>query len=112
MMTWKRAARLQSRTARECGARKLPEVSDALGVVAIPAAELLHPAGRVENARLPGVEGVARRRDLDVDDGIGTAVLPGDGSLADRSRPGEEGDVRCAVTEHDRMIVRVDSLLH
>src|SRR5262245_9544269 len=112
MMTWKRAARLQSRTARECGARKLPEVSDALGVVAIPAAELLHPAGRVEDARLPGVERVARRRDLDVDDGIGAAVLPGDGSLAGRRRPGEEGEVRRAVAKNDRMIVRVNSLLY
>jgi hypothetical protein len=34
--------------------------SGALGVVAIPAAELLHPAGRVEDTRLPGVERVAR----------------------------------------------------
>jgi drug/metabolite transporter (DMT)-like permease len=40
---------------------KLPEVSGVLGVVAIPAAELLYPAGRVEDARLPGVERVACR---------------------------------------------------
>src|SRR5262249_38887314 len=82
------------------------------GVVAVPAAELLHPAGRVEDARLPGVERVARRRDLDVDDGIGTAVLSGAGALAGGSGPGEEGEVRCAVAEDVRMIVRVDSLLH
>src|SRR5262245_65333238 len=112
MMTWKRAARLQSRTARECGARKLPEVSDALGVVAIPAAELLHPAGRVEDARLPGVERVARRRDLDVDNGIGAAVLPVDGPLAGSGRPGEEGEVCRAVAEDDGKVVRVDYLLH
>ena len=46
---------------------------NALGVAAIPAAGLLHPAGRVEDARLPGVERVARRRDLDIHDGIGAA---------------------------------------
>jgi hypothetical protein len=34
--------------------------SGALGAVAIPTAELLHPAGRVKDARLPGVERVAR----------------------------------------------------
>src|SRR5512133_318955 len=86
--------------------------SGALGVAAVPAAELLHPPGRVEDARLPGVERMAHRRDLDVDDGIGTAVLPGDGSLAGRGRSGEEGEVRRAVAEDDPMIVRVDSLLH
>src|SRR5215468_2773891 len=86
--------------------------SGALGVVAIPAAELLHPACRVQDARLPGVERVARRRDLDVDDGIGTAVLPGDSSLAGGSRPGEEGEVRRPVAENDQMVVGVDSLLH
>jgi hypothetical protein len=86
--------------------------SGALGGAAVPAAELLHPPGGVEDARLPGVERVAHRRDLDVDDGIGAAVLPGDGSLASGSRPGEEGEVRRAVAENDRMIVRMDSLLH
>src|SRR4029077_4176440 len=112
MMTQERAARLQSRSARDRGGTRYLRSSGALGVVAIPAVELLHPAGRVEDARLPGIERVARRRDLDVYDGIGTAVLPGDGSLAGRSRPGEEGDVRRTVAENDRMIVRVDSLLH
>jgi dihydrofolate reductase len=34
--------------------------SGARGLVAIPAAELLHPPGAVEDARLPGVERVAR----------------------------------------------------
>src|SRR5215831_7755257 len=110
--TRERAARRQSRAARDRGTRRLPEASGALGVVAIPAAELLHPAGRVEDARLPGVERVARRRDLDVDNGIGAAVLPVDGSLAGRGRPGEEGEVCRAVAEDDRMVVRVDSLLH
>src|SRR5215813_11725097 len=112
MMTRERAARLPSRTARDRGGTSYLRSSGARGVVAIPAAELLHPAGRVEDARLPGVERVARRRGLDVDDGIGPAVLPGDGSLAGRGRPGEEGKVRCAVAEDDRMIVRMDSLLH
>src|SRR5262249_20348495 len=88
MMTRERAARHQSRTARDRGRTGYLRSSGALGVVAITAAELLHPAGRVQDARLPGVKRVARRRDLDVDDGIGTAVLPGDGSLAGRSRPG------------------------
>src|SRR5467141_3897508 len=87
-------------------------LSGALGVVAVPAAELLHPPGRVEDARLPGVERVAHRRDLDVDDGIGIAVLPGDGALTGRGRPGEEGEVRRAVAEDDRMIVRMGFLLH
>src|SRR5215471_5536102 len=86
--------------------------SGALGLVAVPAAELLYPPGRVEDARLPGVERVARRRDLDVDDGISLAVLPGDGALARGSRPGEESEVRRAVAEDDRTVVRVDSLLH
>src|SRR5215469_18704509 len=86
--------------------------SGALGLVAVAAAELLHPPGGVEDARLPGVERVAHRRDLDVDDGIGAAVLPGDRALARGSRPGEEGEVRGAVAENDRMIVRMDSLLH
>ena len=82
-------------------------------ITALPAMlKLLHPPGGVEDARLPGVERVARRRDLDVDDGIGVAVLPGDGAFAGRSRPGEEGVVRRAVAENDRMVVRVDSLLH
>src|SRR4249920_4142124 len=101
MGTRGRAARFQSRTARDRGARNSYLRSlGALGVAAVPAAELLHPPGRVEDARLPGVERVAHRRDLDVDDGIGPAVLPGGGSLAGRSRPGEEGDVRRAVTEN------------
>src|SRR5215470_64956 len=81
-------------TGRDRGRTSYLRSSGALGVAAIPAAELLHPAGRVEDARLPGVERVARRRDLDVHDGIGTAVLPGDGALAGRGRPGEEGEVR------------------
>src|SRR5215472_12484217 len=81
-------------SARDRGGIRYLRSSGGLGVVAIPAAELLHPAGRVEDVRLPGVERVARRRDLDVDDGIGTAVLPGEGSLAGRRRPGEEGEVR------------------
>jgi hypothetical protein len=76
MMTPERAARFQSRTARDRERTGHLRSSGALGVVAIPAAELLHPAGRVEDARLPGVERVARRRDLDVDYGIGTAVPP------------------------------------
>src|SRR5579859_7696271 len=79
---------------------------------AVPAAELLHPPGCVEDARLPGVERVARRRDLDVDDRIGIAVLPADGALAARRRPGQEGKVRRAVAEDDRVVIRVDSLLH
>jgi hypothetical protein len=72
----------------------------------MPAAELFHPPGGVEDARLPGVKRVADRGDLDVD-GIGTAVLPGDGPLAGRSRPGGEGDVRRAAAEDDRMMVRM-----
>src|SRR5215469_8974911 len=105
--------RLESRAARDRGRTSYLRCSSrALGAVAIPAAELLHPAGGVEDARLPGVERVARRRDLDVDDGIGIAVLPGDGLPAGRSRPGEEGEVRRAVAENDRTIVRVDFLLH
>src|SRR5689334_21485062 len=87
-------------------------LSGARSVAAVPAAELLYPPGRVEDARLPGVERVAQRRDLDVDDGIGPAVLPGDCSLAGRGRPGEEGEVRAAVAEDDRMVVRMDCLLH
>src|SRR5215472_3996339 len=101
MTTRERAARLQSRTARDRGGTNYLRSSGALGVVAIPAAELLHPAGRVEDARLPRVERVARRRDFDVDDRIGVAVLPGDGSLAGRGRPSEEGEVRRAVAEND-----------
>jgi hypothetical protein len=73
----------------------------------MPAAELLHPPGGVEDARLPCAERVADRGDLDVDDGIGAAVLPGDGPLAGRSRPGEEGDVRRAAAEGDRMMGRM-----
>ena len=61
MVTRERAARLQSRTARDREGRSYPRSSGGLGVVAIPAAELLHPAGRVEDTRLPGVERVARR---------------------------------------------------
>src|SRR5215468_9291494 len=80
MTTRERAARLQSRTARDRGGTSYLRSSGARGVVAIPAAELLHPAGRVEDARLSGVERMARRRDLDVDDGIGAAVLPDDSS--------------------------------
>src|SRR5580658_4063608 len=87
-------------------------LSGALGLAAVPAAELLHPAGRVQNARLPGVERVARRGDLDVDDGIGIAVVPADGALAGRGRPGQEREVRRAVAKDDRMVVRVDCLLH
>src|ERR1700722_912561 len=112
MRTWERAARFQSRTARIAGLTSYLRSSGALGVVAIAAAELLHPPGRVEDARLPGVERVARRGDLDVDDGIGPAILPGNGALAGCGRPGEEREVRRAVAEDDRMIVRVDCLLH
>src|SRR5579859_6305661 len=104
----------RSRTRRKwssAGAGYL-ELSGTPGLVAVPAAELLHPPGRVEDARLPRVERVARRGDLDVDDGIGIAVVPGNGALAGRGRPGEERKVRRAVTEDDRMIVRVDCLLH
>jgi hypothetical protein len=36
-------------------------LSGALGLAAVPAVELLHPPGRVEDARLPGVERVADR---------------------------------------------------
>src|ERR1700726_3156465 len=112
MRTWERAVRFQNGRPVLAGLTSYLRSSGALRVVAIPAAELLHPPGRVEDARLPGVERVAGRRDLDVDDGIGPAVLAGDGALAGCGRPGEEGEVRRAVTEDDRMIVRVDCLLH
>src|ERR1700722_19097710 len=84
----------------------------ALGVGAVAAAELLHPSGGVEHARLAGVERVAGRRDLDVYDGVGVAVLPLDRAVADGRRPGEESEVRGTVAEHDRVVVRVDPLLH
>src|SRR5580704_15004563 len=112
MRTWERAADFTIGRPVSRGLGSYLRSSGALGVVAIPAAELLHPPGRVEDARLPGVERVARRGDLDVDDGIGPAVLPGDGSLTGRGRPGEEGEVRRAVAEDDRVIVRMDCLLH
>src|ERR1700733_7401908 len=98
--------------ARQTAGQRRLRRSGARGLVAVAAAELLHAPGGVEDARLPGVERVARRGDLDVDDGVGASVLPGDGSLAGRGRPGEEGEVRRAVAEDDRMIVRVDFLLH
>src|SRR6266568_1693511 len=112
MRTWERAVRFQNGRPVIAGLASYLRSSGALGVAAVPAAELLHPPGRVEDARLPGVERVAHRRDLDVDDGIGTAVFPGDGPLASRSRPGEKGEVRRAVAEDDRTVARVDSLLH
>ena len=107
MRTRERASRFQSRTARDRGAHSNLRSSGALGVGAIPAADRSRRPGGVEDARLPGTERVADRADLDVDHGIGAAVLPGDGPLAGRSRPGEEGDVRRAAAEDDRMMVRM-----
>src|SRR5215469_1799781 len=98
------------RSVRISGCSRGP--SGALGLVAVAAAELLYPPGAVEDARLPGVERVARRGDLNVDDGIGVAVLPRDRALAGHGRPGEKGEVRRAVAEDDLVVARVDSLLH
>src|SRR5271169_2631405 len=92
MRTWERAAGFRVGRPVSRGLTSYRRSSGAVGVAAIPAAELLHPPGRVQDARLPGVERVARRGDLDDDDGIGLAVLPGDGALAGRGRPGEEGE--------------------
>src|SRR5690625_3484188 len=79
-------------------------------LVAVP--ELLHTAGGVEDALLARVERVRCRRDLDVDDGVGVAVLPLEGLLARRGRPGEELGAGSEVIEDDRAVLRVDVLLH
>ena len=72
----------QSRTARDRGgAHSYLRSSGTLGVVAIPAAELLHPPGRVKDTRLPGVERMSSPTDLNVTNGVGTAMLPLDGAL-------------------------------
>src|SRR5690606_35526397 len=56
-----------SRTAARCGGG---------GPGAVPAAELLDAPGGVHDARGAGPERVARVGDVDVDDGVGAAVLP------------------------------------
>jgi hypothetical protein len=48
----------------------------------VAALEAFDATGGVQDAGLAGVEGVAGGGDLDVDDGIGVAVLPHDGGGA------------------------------
>src|SRR5690625_2432395 len=74
--------------------------------------ELLHPAGGVEDLLLAGVEGVGGRRDVDVDHGVGVAILPFDGVRRGDRGLGENGEVRRDVTEHNRLVLRMDVLLH
>jgi hypothetical protein len=56
-----RAARFQSGRPVIAGRTNRLRLSGAFGVAAVAAAELLYPSGRVEDARLPGVERVTRR---------------------------------------------------
>jgi Domain of unknown function (DUF4118) len=69
-------------------------VAAAALVVPVTLAEPLDPAGRVDHARLAGVERVARGRDLHVDDGIGVAVFPLDRAVARQRGLREEREVR------------------
>jgi Domain of unknown function (DUF4118) len=69
-------------------------VAAAALVVPVTLAEPLDPAGRVDHARLAGVERVARGRDLHVDDGIGIAVRPLDRLVALQRGLREEREVR------------------
>jgi hypothetical protein len=84
----------------------------AAGIVTIAAAELLDPAGRVDHARLAGVERVARGRDLHVDDRVGVAVFPLDRAVALQRGLREEREVRRAVPEDDGVIVGMNVRLH
>jgi hypothetical protein len=61
------------------------------GAATVPAVEPLDPAGGVHDAGAAGVEGMAGRGDLHVDDGVGSAVLPFDGLVARRGGAGQEG---------------------
>jgi transglutaminase-like putative cysteine protease len=82
------------------------------GVVAVAAAELLHPARGVDHARLAGVERVARRRDLHVDDGVGVAVFPLDRVAARQRGLRENREIRRAVPEDDGVVVGMNAWLH
>src|SRR5699024_2208884 len=74
--------------------------------------ELLNPACGVKNLLLTGVERVRGRGDVDVDHGVGVAILPFDGV---RRRDGglrENREIRRDVTEHNRLVLRMNVLLH
>src|SRR5262249_33860396 len=71
-----------------------------------------HASLRVHRAGLAGVEGVTLRGDLDVHHGVRPAVVPFDGLVAARRRPGQEGVSRGPVTEDHRVVVGVFVLLH
>src|SRR6185437_13847008 len=81
-------------------------------IVAVAAAELLHPAGGVDHAGLAGVERVARGRDLHVNNGVRVAVFPLDRVAARQRGLRKKHEIRGAVPEDNRMIVGMNAWLH
>src|SRR5690625_3162818 len=75
-------------------------------------AELLNSACGVEDLLLTSVKRVRSRGDININHGVGVAILPFDGVRRFERGPCQKGKVRRDVTEHDRPILRVDVFLH
>src|SRR5699024_11027903 len=88
------------------------EYSGLLARVRVATTELLHATGGVEDLLLAGVERVRGGGDVDVDHRVGVAVLPLDRVRGGDGRLRQDREVRRDVTEHNRLVVRVDVLLH
>src|SRR3954454_25040218 len=81
-------------------------------VAAVPLAEALHPARRVEHALVPGPERVRGGGDVDDHQGVAAAVGPLDRLVAGHGRAGLVGGTAGGVAEDDLAVVGVDALAH
>src|SRR5919112_4364929 len=74
--------------------------------------EPLHPAAGVHDALPARVEGVARARDVELDQRVGFPILPLYGPLRLYRRAGQDREVRAPVAKDHGPVLRVYALLH
>ena len=83
-----------------------------VGSLAVTFIELFNTAASLTETLLSCIKRMGLAADIDIDQRVFVAIFPLYGLIGCSRRTGQEGIVSADVAEYDRMIIRMDSLLH